>query len=141
MFASRMGVGATSFRAGFMLRSMRGGGDMGGEAAGIITGRTGVGRGAATTTGGAEGDAVEGVAVADVVGDEEGTPDIAEAQEVRCEMRRDDRDGSSVGDAIRKDCTCCAAATKPCWNLRASCLGSWPLGGSVRQRLWFRRRT
>lgn len=77
---SRMGVGATSLGAGFMLRSMSGGGDIGGEAEGRITCRTGAGRGAVTTTGGAEGDPVEGAAVA---GGDEGTPDIAEAQDVR----------------------------------------------------------
>ena len=37
IFISLMGVGATSFGAGFMLKSMSGGGDMGGEAAGTIT--------------------------------------------------------------------------------------------------------
>lgn len=115
---SLIGVGATSLGAGFMLRSMSGGGDMGGEAAGTITWRegagAGMGRGLGTPTGGAEGLVAEGggappCAEAGVL-----TPDIADAQEVRCVMRREDTAGSNAGEEIRKDCTCCAAATNPC---------------------------
>lgn len=128
-FISLMGIGATSFgAAGFMLRSMRGGGDMGGEAAGTITWREGagaeMGRGLGTPTGGAEGLVAEGGGALACVGPEVLTPDMADAQEERCVMRREDTEGSSAGEDMRKDCTCWAAATKPCWNLMASWRGS-----------------
>ncbi|MPC56176.1 hypothetical protein E2C01_050130 [Portunus trituberculatus] len=84
---SLMGVGATSFGAGFILRSMRGGGDMGGDAAGTITWREGagaeMGRGLGTPTGGAEGLVAEGVGGPACVGPEVLTPDMADAQEER----------------------------------------------------------
>lgn len=126
-----MGVGATTTLGAFILRSISGGGDMGGEAEGTMTGRhIGEGRGATilTAAGGAGGVTVGGVGEVGGAGgacDEGGgggevTPVMAEAQEVRCVMRRDDTDGSNEGDDTRKDCTCCAAATNPCWNFRAS---------------------
>ena len=63
-------------------------------------------RGLGTPTGGAEGLVAEGVGAPACAGAEVLTPDIADAQEVRCVMRREDTDGSKAGEEMRKDCTC-----------------------------------
>lgn len=112
-----------------MLRSMRGGGDIEGDTDGTIIGLGGgTARGGLTTTEEATGDEVGGMVwwAGGLLtgGAGEGTPDMAEAQDVRCEISLDDTEGSSDGEAIRNDCTCWAAATNPCWNLRASWRGS-----------------
>lgn len=128
MGVGAMILGAGGGGAGFMLRSISGGGDIEGDEVGTMMGRGGTGRGAVTTTG--PGDEVGGMAETGAGGtvltggEVEGTPDIAEAHDVRCEINLDDTEGSNEGEAIKKDCTCWAAATNPCWNLRASCRGS-----------------